>query len=136
MVELFDYLNSINDTKKDIMIDEASERVYQPFVINMLLSRNQDCVMLVNELNYRSSIPNKAQYLFLLNALPKKKRYAKKIDSEREDTVIMIMKFYGVNRTRAKEYQKLFSSEQLEEMKMKTNEGGIVKRGKNKLYAS
>ena len=34
----FDYLKAINETKKDIMVDDIAEREYNPFIINRGLS--------------------------------------------------------------------------------------------------
>ena len=47
----FDYLNSINDTKKDIMIDDLDEKAYASFIINRSLSYFPDTVCIANEMN-------------------------------------------------------------------------------------
>ena len=41
----FDYLKAINETKKDIMVDDIAEKEYNPFIINRGLS------VLMNELS-------------------------------------------------------------------------------------
>jgi hypothetical protein len=133
MTELFDYLNSINYDKKNIMLDEIDEKKYIPFVINMCLSRNQDCVIIVNELNLKSFIPVKAQYQFLLNTISKKKRYTKKIESDQDINIEMVMEYFKINRLRAKEYLKLLNEETLNKISIKMNKGGLMtKRGKKK----
>ena len=33
----FDYTNSINYTKKDIMVDDIAEKGYNPFIINKII---------------------------------------------------------------------------------------------------
>lgn len=40
----FEYLNSINDTKKDIMIDDIAEKSYVGFMINRSLSYFADTI--------------------------------------------------------------------------------------------
>ena len=47
----FDYLNAINYTKKDIMVDDIAEKQYNPFMVNRGLSYFQDTVLMANEMN-------------------------------------------------------------------------------------
>ena len=58
----FDYLNTINDTKQDIMETEEDERSYVPFVINRSLSYFADTVGLANVVNQHHHIDKKLQY--------------------------------------------------------------------------
>ena len=51
----FDYLNSINMTKKNLMVDEQSEKDYVPFIVNRGLGYFQDTVLLANEMNVNCS---------------------------------------------------------------------------------
>ena len=44
----FDYVNSINDTKQDIMEDDNAERGYNSFLINRSLSYFSDTVGFAN----------------------------------------------------------------------------------------
>ena len=41
----FDYLKAINETKKDIMVDDVSEKEYNAFIINRGLSFFNDTVI-------------------------------------------------------------------------------------------
>jgi len=51
----FDYLNSINVTKQNMMRgsenDELAEKGYNPFMVNRGLSYFQDTIALANEMN-------------------------------------------------------------------------------------
>ena len=47
----FDYLNSINMTKKDLIVDEQSEKDYVPFIVNRGLGYFADTVLFANEMN-------------------------------------------------------------------------------------
>ena len=47
----FDYLNSINYTKEDIMVDDISEKKYNAFMVNRGLSYFYDTVIIANEMN-------------------------------------------------------------------------------------
>ena len=44
----FDYVNSINDTKKNIMVDDIAEKQYNAYIINHSLSYFNDTVLLAN----------------------------------------------------------------------------------------
>lgn len=108
--ELGDYLNSINTTKKDVMLasgaPDAAERLYPSFPITKSLSYAQELVLLVNEINGKGlkqhSLSNRQSYLFFLNVVPKGKRWAKwtKADKTTED-VEHLMKLYKCNREKA-----------------------------------
>jgi len=58
----FEYVNSINMTKKDIMIDDLSEKAYAPFMINRSLSYFNDTVLMANEMNIKHHLDAKLQY--------------------------------------------------------------------------
>ena len=47
----FKYLNEINYGKRNIMVDEETEKAYAPFIINRSLSYFPDTVALANEMN-------------------------------------------------------------------------------------
>ena len=55
----FDYLNSINDTKKDLMVDDITEKQYNAFLVNRGLSYFSDTVLFANEMNVHHHLPNR-----------------------------------------------------------------------------
>jgi len=55
----FDYVNSINYTKKDIMEDDVAEKTYVSFMVNRSLSYFSDTVALANEMNRYHHLDNK-----------------------------------------------------------------------------
>ncbi len=61
----FEYVNAINTTKKDIMIDELAEKAYNPFIINRSLSYFNDTVLMANEMNINHHLDNRLQFDFL-----------------------------------------------------------------------
>ena len=76
MVELKDWLNSINFTKENLMKeDETSKKDYAPYIINKCLSGYIDCILYANEMNLYHSLDKDMQYSFYLNSLRKKKRF-------------------------------------------------------------
>ena len=60
----FDFVNSVNYTKVDIMNDDV-EKSYLPFIINRQLSYFPDTVAVANEMNRYHQLDNKLQFHFL-----------------------------------------------------------------------
>ena len=70
----FDYLNAINTTKKDIMVDELAEKSYSPFMVNRGLSYFPDTILYANEMNKNHHIDHRLQFDFFINTIRKRKR--------------------------------------------------------------
>ena len=120
----FDYLNSINDTKKDIMEDDIAEKQYAPFIVNRSLSYFPDTVQLANVMNRYHHIDNKLQYHFLINILRKRKRFSKWIKPEKESDIEAIKEYYGYSNEKARHALSLLSPEQITIIKKKVSKGG------------
>lgn len=120
----FDFLNSINYTKEDIMIDDIAEKQYVSFVVNRSLSYFPDTVAIANEMNRYHHLDNKLQFLFLLNIVRKRKRFSKWIKPDSDDAVEVIKEYYGYSNEKARQALSLLSSEQIEEIKKKVYKGG------------
>jgi hypothetical protein len=124
----FDYLNSINTSKVNMMRgtdnDQLAEKDYNPFLINRGLSYHHDTVAIANEMNMRHDCPNIMQYEFLLNIVRKKKRFAKWNKKEHESELEAVKEYYGYNDTKALQALKILSNDQIEEIKIKINKGG------------
>lgn len=121
----FDFINAINDTKKNLFEDPQADKDYSPFMINRGLSYFPDTVLYANEMNRYSTIPKSWQFSFLLNTIPKKKRFSKwvKKDSETK-TLQMVKEYYGYSLEKAKEALSVLSSEQLTMIEEKLYKGG------------
>ena len=87
MMNHFDYLNSINLTKSDIMEDDIAEKAYNSFMINRGLSYFNDTVLMANEMNLYSHLDKKLQYHFLINIVRKRKRFSKWAKPETESDI-------------------------------------------------
>ena len=70
-----DWLNSINQTKRDLSEDIKS---YPPFIVNRCLSGHLDCVLFANEMNKNGHLDKDMQYSFYLNSLRKRKGFSLK----------------------------------------------------------
>ena len=120
----FDYLNTINDTKKDIMIDDIAEKAYASFVINRTLSYFPDTVCIANEMNRYHHLDKKLQYHFLINIVRKRKRFSKWIKPDLDSDIEVVKEYYGYSNEKAQQVHSLLSSEQIEELRKKVNKGG------------
>jgi hypothetical protein len=125
----FDYVNSILQNKKNLIVDELTEKDYQPFLVNRSLSYHKDCVLYANEMNRRHFIDKKLQNDFLLNTVRSQKRpFAKWVKSEKSDDLECIKTVYGFSETKAREASRLLSKEQIQQLKEQTQTGGLNKR--------
>ena len=123
----FDYVNSINFTKKNLMRntenDELAERDYVPFLTNKSLSYFTDTLPYANEMNKYHFLDKKLQYEFYLNSIRKKKRFAKWAKAEDNDEVIMISEFYKYSPQKAKAALKVLSKEEKDIIRNKMENG-------------
>ena len=124
----FDYVNSILQNKKNLIVDEQTEKDYVPFLTNRSLSYHRDCVLFANEMNRRHFLDKKLQYDFLLNTVRSQKRpFAKWAKSEKSDDIECIKHYYGYSDSKAREALRLLSKEQIQQLKEKTDIGGLRK---------
>jgi len=121
----FDYVNQIMQGKKDLIIDDITEKAYVPFLVNKSLSYQKDCVLFANEMNRRHFIDNKLQNDYLLNTIRSKKRpFSKWIKSEKSVDIECIKSFYGFSESKAREALRILSDEDISKIKEKTDIGG------------
>ncbi|HIG58260.1 MAG TPA: DNA polymerase [Flavobacteriales bacterium] len=123
----FDYLNSINMTKNDIMVDEQAEKEYVPFIVNRGLSYFQDAVHIANEMNRLNHLDPKLQYLFYINIVNKKKRFSKWMKASEDENLETVKTYYGYSNKQAKSALSLLSQTQIDELKLRRYEGGRTK---------
>ena len=125
-MELKDWLNSINFTKKNLMEEDPSlKKDYAPYIINRCLSGNLDCIMFVNEMNKYSFLDKDMQYSFYLNTLRKKKRFSPWLRKDKVTDLDCIKTYYGYSNEKASQALKILSKEQLEFIKQRLDTGGM-----------
>ena len=98
----FDFANSINFTKENLIVDERTEKEYNPFIVNRAMGFGKDTVIAGNEMNSRPHLDNKMQYDFLREVVRKSKRYNKWLKNE-EENIEAVQKFFGYSFNKAKE---------------------------------
>ena len=124
VVNPFEYVNAINNTKKDIMIDDIAERGYNSFMVNRSLSYFNDTVLYANEMNIHHNIDNRLQFDFLINMVRKRKRFSKWEKVVSESDVEVVKEYYGYNNEKARSALSLLTRENLNELKKKVYKGG------------
>jgi len=125
MTELKNWLNSINQTKKNLIDEDPSlEKEYSPYVINRCLSGHLDCIMFVNEMNKYHFLPKKIQYDFLLNSLRTKKRFAPWLRKDTIKDLDNVKRYYGYSDEKAKQALRILSKKQLNFIQSKFETGG------------
>ena len=125
-VELKDWLNSINSTKKNLVEEDPDcIKKYPPYIINRCLSGHLDCIMYVNEMNMHIDLDNQLQYDFYLNTLRSKKRFAPWIRKEELKNLECIKSYYGYSNEKAKQVLPLLTEEQITTIRNKLEVGGL-----------
>ena len=120
----FEFVTSINDSKKDIMVDDIAERSYSSFMTNRSLSYFQDTVQFANLMNQYHHLDNKLQNQFLINIIRKRKRFSKWIKPDLDSDIEVVKQYYGYSNEKAKQVLSLLSPGQIKTIKEKVSKGG------------
>lgn len=130
----FDYLNAINDTKIDIMVDDVAEKQYNAFMVNRGLSYFVDTVLIANEMNRNHHLDNRLQFAFCINSIRKRKRFSKWNKPQEVESLEVVKEYYGYSNEKAKSALSILSQSQIELIKQKLYTGGL--RAKNSTTSS
>jgi hypothetical protein len=126
MIELKDWLNSINQTKKNLIdADVSVEKTYPPYIINKCLSGHIDTIMFANEINLNHHLDKKLQYDFYINILRVKKRFSPWIKKETNKDIDYVKSYYGYSNEKAEQSLKILTKEQLTFIRLKFDTGGL-----------
>lgn len=123
----FDYVNSINYSKKNLMEgtdnDELAESDYVPFLTNRSLSYFTDTLFYSNEINQYPHADNRLQYDYLLNSVRPKKRYAKWVKATDGDDLEIVKLYFNYSTNKALQALNVLSPKQLEQITDKVTRG-------------
>ena len=123
----FDYVQAINYTKEDMILDERTEKEYNAFIINRAMGYSPDTVIAGNEMNSRPHLDKKMQFDFLKGVVRKAKRYNKWLKAEESD-LEAVQEYFGYSFNKAKDALKILSDDDLSKIKtfLATSKGGIL----------
>ena len=125
-VDLKDWLNSINHSKKNLIDEDPDvEKKYPAYIINRCMSGHLDAIMYGNEMNLYHNLNSKLQYDFLLNILRSKKRFSPWVKKEELKNLDYVKRYYGYSNEKAKQVLPLLSKEQLTFIQEKLERGGL-----------
>jgi hypothetical protein len=120
--QLKDYLYSINQSKKNILENDAdAEKAYPPYIINRCLSSFTDTILFVNEMNKNSHLPKKLQYDFLLNSIKPRKRFSPWAKKDSIDYLEVVKEY---NDDKALQALRILTKDQLDHITKVLNKGG------------
>lgn len=114
MPTLFDYLNSINETKVDMSEGETFSSDYPIYMINRGIAQGKDGIFVAQELNKIPDLSKEMHYKFLFHFMDKKVRrnkWSKKAVLDKN--VENVANYYKVSNEQAIEYIKMLTNEQL-----------------------
>jgi hypothetical protein len=120
----FEYVNAINYTKKDIMVDDITEKSYSSYMINRQLSYFPDTILAANEMNRNHHLDNRLQFDFFINIVRKRKRFSKWHKPETVSDLEAVKKYYGYSNEKARQVLSLLTTDQINELKRKVMTGG------------
>lgn len=121
----FDFVNSIHFGKENLIVDDWSERQYNPYVVNKSLSFGSDTVIQANEMNSRPHIEKRLQFDFLINTVRARRRFNKWLKADKIENLELVKQYYNYNTEKAIQALKILSAEQLEIIKDKMFTGGL-----------
>ena len=123
----FDYINSINYSKKNLMRnsdnDELAESGYVPFLTNRSLSYFTDTLFDANEVNQFHHTDHKLQYEYLLNSVRPKKRFAKWVKTMDSDDLEMVKLYYNYSTKKALQAIAILTPSELDHITRKVTRG-------------
>jgi len=120
----FDFANAINHSKQNLIVDDWSEKQYNPFIVNRSMSYGADTVIYANEMNSRPHLDRRLQFDFLINTVRPRKRFNKWLKPETVEVLSTIQEYYGYSIDKARQVLPLLTDVQLETIKNKLNKGG------------
>ena len=124
-MELKDWLNSINQTKENLIDEDPSlEKEFPPYIVNRCFSGHLDAIMFANEMNQYHFLPKKLQYDFYLNSLRKRKRFSPWLRKDKVTDLECIKKYYGYSNEKASQALKILTQEQINFIKQRLDIGG------------
>ena len=129
MPDMFkEIIPSILQTKKCVINDEVDCKDYKSFIINRSLSYHSDCVLFVNEINKFPELDVDMQYQYLLNTIrPMKRKFQPWQKSDKEKNIDVVKEFFGYSNAKAKEALRILTDEQIAEIKIRIDKGGMKK---------
>jgi len=123
-MNVFDIVKDLSFEKKNIVRNNDAINLYEPYLINKAFSYFKDTIMYANEMNHYADLPSILQNDYYINNLRPAKRFSKWHKKIEDEDISAIQEYYKVGHTKAYEYKKILSKEQLAAIKERIIKGG------------
>ena len=120
----FDYVTAINYTKENLIVDDQTEKAYDPFLTNRSLSYFRDTVLIANEMNRYHHLDKKLQFDFLINMIRKRKRFSKWAKPDIIADIDVVKEYCGYSDEKARQVISLLTQEDLQVLRKRVFKGG------------
>jgi len=121
----FDFVNAIHHTKEALIVDEWSEKQYNPFIVNKSLSFGMDTVIPANEMNSRPHLGKSLQFSFLINTIRPRKRFNKWLKAEKIEDLEAVKRYYNYSTEKALQAMRILTPDHLNTIKKRLYTGGL-----------
>lgn len=116
----FDFVKSINDTKKDLIREGThKENDYNPFITNKNFSLYLDTVFDANYMNKDSGLSNMMQFDFYRLNIKRRKRYVEWPKNIINDNILLLSKHFNLSINKTKEIIRVIPKEIIENLILK-----------------
>lgn len=86
---------------------EAFASVYNPFMVNRILSKHPDTIGLAHQMNRASGLSRREQYDFYFFSIVKKHRSVEYVSDVAEPDIEAVSRRYGVTKEVARDYLRI-----------------------------
>jgi hypothetical protein len=118
----FTFADNVLSSREDIFSEENQDQ-YVPFIINRHLSYFIDTVLYANDMNIYNHLEKSSQYQYLLNTIPKRKRFSKWEKKTSDQLVLGICEVFQCNEQRALEILPLLTPDHKQKIITKMGSG-------------
>lgn len=118
MVNPFDFVRSINESKVDLIHDGSHyEEDYVSFIVNRNFSLFIDTLFDANEMNQKPHLPGKLQYDYLRHSIKKRKRFSPWLKNKKNEDAFALSQLFSIPFKRMVEILGILNNEQVMKLK-------------------
>lgn len=127
---VFDYVNEINNGKQNLLaLDPTLKSSYNSFMVNRALSQHHETVLPAQIMNFYHELDKDMQMEYLIQSIPKGKRFAKWAKEDKYEYLETIIQWYQCSKAKALEIIELLDVSEVTRIhKILNDRGGLVKK--------
>ncbi|MBT5356136.1 MAG: DNA polymerase clamp loader subunit A [Candidatus Marinimicrobia bacterium] len=128
MANPFDLVNAINQGKGNILRDDEEVK-YAPFMVNKAMSQFPDTIFQAYQGDLLGNLPDEIQMDYYVHSIRPRKRFSKWYKPVKDSDLEFLKNLYNINNILAIEYLSILTDDQLSQLKLKYNIGGLNGNG-------